>query len=100
MALPNLQKHPQFLQSDVIYLKNDDVKHIKESSESILSAMQGLSTKFGTFIGGINDRLTSLSNQINSTITEPIESLASSTNIIKSALDQNETKFSLKLVLF
>lgn len=41
---PTCRNIPQSLQIDVINLK-DSVKHLKESTESILSAVQGLSTK-------------------------------------------------------
>ena len=38
---------------------------VQESTKSILLAVQGLSSKFKTYIGGMKYRLTSLSKQIN-----------------------------------
>ena len=61
---PTCRNIPKAVQNEVINLKND-VKILQESTKSILLAVQGLSTKFETYIGGINGRLTSLSKQIN-----------------------------------
>ena len=61
---PTRRNIPKAVQNEVVNYKND-VKILQESTKSILLAVQGLSTKFETYIGGINDRLTSLSKQIN-----------------------------------
>ena len=78
------------IQNDVIYLKND-VRQLRECNTSILSAVHVLSARFESCIGGINDRLSALSKQISSndkTVTESIENLNSSTNIIKYTFEQ------------
>ena len=81
-------------QKEVISLKND-VKIFQESTKSILLAVQGLSTKFETCISGINDRLTSLSKQINTKdrfMTDSLENLSISTNNIKTVFDQKSNQ--------
>ena len=84
----------QSVQNEVVNLKND-VKNLQESTKSILLAVQGLSTKFETCIGVINDRLTSLSNQIkikDRFMTDSLETLSSSTNNIKTVFDQKSNQ--------
>ena len=49
---PTCRNIPQSVQNEVINLKND-VKILQESTKSILQAVQGLSTKLKTCIGGI-----------------------------------------------
>ena len=91
---PTCRNVPQSVQNEVISLKND-VKNLQESTKSILLAVQGISTKLETCIGGINDRLTSLSNQINIKdrfMTDSLETLSSSTNNIKTVFDQKSNQ--------
>ena len=91
---PSCRNIPRGIQNGVINLKHDN-KSLKESTESIPSAVQGLSTKFEACIGGINDRLTSLSKQMNTkdkSVTGSLESLTSSTNNIKTVLDQKSNQ--------
>ena len=89
---PSCRHIPRGIQNDVINIKHD-VKSLKESTASILSAVQELSIKFETCIGGINDRLTSLSKQINTKcVTGSLENLTSSTNNIKTVLDQKSNQ--------
>ena len=63
---------------------------IKQCTQSIVKAIESLSSTLQNNIGNINDRLTSISKQINSTelcISESIETLQVSTNNIKTTLD-------------
>lgn len=66
-----------------------EVDEIKQSTQSILKAIKGLATKLENSI--VNDRLTSVTRQINSKelcITESLDSLQSVTDRLKTSLDQ------------
>ena len=83
------------MQNEVINPKND-VKILQESTNSILLAMQGLSTKYETCIGGINDRLISLSKQINNKdrfMTDFLENYPVQQITSKLCSNKNQTKF-------
>ena len=54
---------PQTVKDDVIYLKND-VEPLKESTDTILSAVYGLSTQLENCFSGFQDQITALSRQI------------------------------------
>ncbi|MEW8544985.1 MAG: SGNH/GDSL hydrolase family protein [Candidatus Thiodiazotropha sp.] len=80
---------PQIVKSDVISLKND-VKQLKECTQSILTAVSVLSSKLESCIGGINDRLTALNKQINvkdKALSVSLENLTSTTDGIKSQFE-------------
>ena len=85
---------PQIIKSDVITLKND-VKQLKECTDSILFTVNGLSTKLDNCIGGLQDQLTALSKQINTkdkNLTDSVETLKTTTNNVKSAYDQKSNQ--------
>ena len=84
------RKVPHTVQGDIECIRND-VKQLRQSTELILTAVQGLTTKLDNCVGNINDRLTALSRQIScndSSMTESIETLNASTNSLKSNFDQ------------
>ena len=85
---------PQKVKSDVITLKND-IKQLEECTDSILFAVNGLSTKLDNCIGGFQDQLTALSKQINTkdkNLTDSVETLKTTTNNVKSAFDQKSNQ--------
>ena len=91
---PTCRNIPESIQNEDINRKND-VKILQESTKSILLAVKGLSTKFETCIGGINDRMTSLSKQINIKVrfmTDSLENLSSSTCNIKTVFDKKSNQ--------
>ena len=64
---------------------------MKKSTLSAVSAITGLATKLEQNIGSLKDQLTAMSRQINSIelcITESIENLQTTTNNLKSSMDQ------------
>ena len=116
---PTCRNIPQSVQNEVIYLKNDVIilpestksillavqglstkfetciSNLVDSPKSILLAVQGLSTKFETCIGGINERLNSLSKQINIKdrfMTDSLENLSISTHNFQTVFDQKSNQ--------
>ena len=68
-----------------------DVELLKQTTLSILSAVQGLSAKLESSIENINDKLTAIQRQINGKdmcITEKLEILSKTADNIKVAYDQ------------
>ena len=85
---------PPALATGIKSLK-DDVDSLKQTTLSILTAVQGLSTNLGNSIENLNDRLTALQRQINVKdlgITEKLESLSNTTDNIKTVYDQKACK--------
>ena len=81
---------PQTLTTGINSLKAD-VDNLKQSTQSILSAVKSLSTSLESSVGNLNDRLTALQRQINAKdlcITEELENLSNTTNSIKTSYDQ------------
>ena len=81
---------PQTLTTGINSLKAD-VDNLKQSTQSILSAVKSLSTTLESSVGNLNDRLTALQRQINAKdlcITEELENLSNTTNSIKTSYDQ------------
>ena len=81
---------PQTLTTGIHSLKAD-VDNLKQSTQSILSAVKSLSTRLESSGGNLNDRLTALQRQINAKdlcITEELENLSNTTNSIKTSYDQ------------
>ena len=72
-----------------------EVDIIKQCTQSIFKAIEGLSTKFDQSLESVNDRLTSVSTQINSEelcITESVFSLQSVTENLKTSVDQKSSQ--------
>ena len=64
---------------------------IKKCTQSVVKAIEVLSTKFDNTIGGLIDQMTSISRQMNRKVlyfTESIGSLQTMTNNLKTALYQ------------
>ena len=81
---------PENIQNEISSLKNN-VNQLKTTTELILSSMNKLSTQLEKSIGGINDRMTAVTRQINVhdiIITEAIENVPSKTASLKSSVDQ------------
>ena len=81
---------PQTLTTGINSLKAD-VDNLKQSTQSILSAVKSLSTTLESSVGNLNDRLAALQRQINAKdlcITEGLENLSNTTNSIKTSYDQ------------
>ena len=80
---------PQTVKDDVIYLKND-VEELKESTDTILSAVYGLSTQLENCFSGFQDQITALSRQIKcraEALTKSVETSTNTTNAVKSAFE-------------
>ena len=89
---------PQELRTEISCLKKD-VDQLKQSTCSILSAVGELTTKLENCIGGINDRITALSKQINlhdMNITESIDNLSSTATSMKNNFDKKSTQILTK----
>ena len=85
---------PSTLATGIKSLKND-VDSLKQTTLSILTAVQGLSTNIGNSIDNLNDRLTALQRQINAKdlcITEHLESLSNTADNIKTVYEQKACK--------
>ena len=81
---------PQTLTTGINLLKAD-VDNLKQSTQSILSAVKSLSTSLESSVGNLNDRLTALQRQINAKdlcFTEELENLSNTTNSINKSYDQ------------
>ena len=86
----NCRKVPENLKQDICDLKHE-VGEIKQSTRSILIAIESISSKLVNGLENVNDRITSVARQINSKelcITESLEGLQSVTNGLKTTLDQ------------
>ena len=86
----NCRKVPENLKQDICDLKHE-VGEIKQSTRSILIAIESISSKLVNGLENVNDRITSVTRQINSKelcITESLEGLQSVTNGLKTTLDQ------------
>ena len=69
----------------------DEVKELKNTTDLILSAVSKLTKSMENHIGGINDRLTSLSKQVKTNdkkTLESIENVATETQNVKELLEQ------------
>ena len=85
---------PPALATGIKSLK-DDVDSLKQTTLSILTAVQGLSTNLGNSIENLNDRLTAFQRQTKAKdlcITEKLESLSNTTDNIKTVYDQKACK--------
>ena len=88
------RKVPVDLKQDIKCLKHE-VDIIKQCTQSIFKAIEGLSTKFDQSLKSLNDRLTSVSTQINGEelcITESVLSLQSVTENLKTSVDQKSSQ--------
>ena len=87
---PTCRCIPSALSADITTLKTD-VENLKQTTVSILNAVKGLSETIENSIGNVNDRLTALQRQISGNelcITEQLNTLADTTNNIKTSFDQ------------
>ena len=85
---------PKNICDEIVCLKADFV-HLKQSTAQILSAVTALTNKMDESIGGINDRITALTRQINLhdiTISGSVDNLASKTSDLKTITDQKTNK--------
>ena len=85
---------PNNLKNDIDNLKHEVVE-IKTCTQSIFKAIEVLSTKFENTIGGLKDQMATISRQMNSRelcVTESIENLQTTTNNLKTSLDQKACK--------
>lgn len=81
---------PEHIKLEITSLKND-VSQLKTTTNMILSSVQKLSTQIENCVGGINDRITALTRQINLhdiTMSEAIENVSTKASNIKSTVDQ------------
>ena len=81
---------PSNVKNEISSLKLD-VNQLKTTTELILSTVNNLTTKLENSFGGINDRLTALTRQINLhdiTTNEAIENISSKMAGLKKSLDQ------------
>ena len=81
---------PTALKHDISILKVD-VQQLKECTQTILEAVNGLTAKIESNFDNLNDRLTSLKRNINAndiSISESLETLTSTTNSLKTSFDQ------------
>ena len=81
---------PKDLKKDIHSLQHD-VEEIKKCTLSAVSAITGLATKLEQNFGSLKDQLTAMSRQINSKelcISESIENLQTTTNNLKSSMEQ------------
>ena len=81
---------PSNIQHEITCVK-DEVKELKNTTDLILSAVSKLAKSMENHIGGINDRLTSLSKQVKTNdkkTLESIESVATETQNVKELLEQ------------
>ena len=89
-ACPACRNVPSEVKRDLNCLKQE-VDQIKQCTQSIVKAIDTLSAKLDNSIGGLNDRLTSVTRQINSRelcISESIDTLQTTTDNLKTSLDQ------------
>ena len=92
---PSCRHSQQVLLNDVSGLKTE-VKTIRDCTDSILTAINGLSTKLENSVGEIHDKIAALSNQIKSndvSVSDSIENLTVTTNTIKSQWKKGQIKF-------
>ena len=81
---------PTDLKNEITSIKRE-VADMKQFTHSAVKAIESLSTKLDNNFQSLNDRLTSMTRQINSKelcISESIESLQSTTDTLKLAFDQ------------
>ena len=81
---------PVEIKQDLNSLKQE-VDQLKVYTQTIVKAVANLSTKLEGSLGSINDRLTSVTRQINSKelcLSESLDNLQTTTNSIKTSLDQ------------
>ena len=81
---------PKDLKKDIDNLKRE-VDEIKKCTLSAVTAIEGLASKLENNIGSLKDQLTAVSRQINSKelcMSESIESLQTTTNNLKTSVDQ------------
>ena len=81
---------PKDIKQDIYDLKHE-VGEIKQSTNSILRAIENIYSKLSNGLENVNDRITSVARQINSKelcITESLESLQTVTNGLKTSFDQ------------
>ena len=82
------------MKNDVICLKND-VKQLMESTDTILAAVNGLSSQLETCVSGLQDQINALSKQVKSrdkTLSDAVDTLTSATNKIKTSIDEKSNK--------
>ena len=87
---PSCRHSQQVLLNDVSGLKTE-VKTIRDCTDSILTAINGLSTKLENSVGEIHDKIAALSNQIKSndvSVSDSIENLTVTTNTIKITVEE------------
>ena len=97
---PTCRSIPSAIETGIKSLKAD-VDGLKETTLSILNAVQGLSTTLENSFENLNDRLTALQRQVNANgicITEKLKSLSSTTDNIKTGYDLNVMRQSACLV--
>ena len=85
---------PTSIKHDISDMKSE-INGLKECTQNILKAVLDMSTKFESNFGSLNDRITALTRQINGkdlVITESLEQLQTSTNTLKTSLDQKSCK--------
>ena len=81
---------PDSIQDSLIDIKTE-VEDLKESTKSIFTLLNTLSTEVGKNIQGINDKLTALSKQItcnDKKLSETLSSMNATTDNLKTSLDQ------------
>ena len=81
---------PKDLKKDINSIQHE-IEKIKKCTLSAVSAITGLATKLEQNIGSLKDQLTAVSRQINSKdlcISESIENLQTTTNNLKSSMEQ------------
>ena len=90
----SIREVPHCIQHNLIDIKTD-VEQLKESSKSIVTILNSLSTVVSRNIQGINDKLTALSMQINcyhTNFSESIGALNTASNTMKTSFDQKTSQ--------
>ena len=94
------REFPKIVQNKIKCTK-DDVQELKNTTQLILNAVNKLSEKLESSIGGINDRLTAISKQVKTNdkhISESIQGVATATEKVKNIVEQKSCQILNKTI--
>ena len=94
-------RKPAFCICEIIKCTKDEVQELKNTTQLILNAVNKLSEKLKSSIGGINDPLTAISKQVktnNKQISESIQGVATATDKDKNIVKQKSCQILNKTI--
>ena len=94
------REFPKIVQNEIKCTK-DDVQKLQNTTQIILNAINKLSEKLESIIGGINDRLTAISKQVKTNdkhISESIQGVATATEKVKNIVEQKSCQILNKTI--